>query len=203
MRLSKKYRLDRSVPILTIFVVIGTIITYASSDLTSFLIYDRNLIIEGQYWRILTANFVHFDGRHLFFNLTSFMMIGVWLEQLNRNLFGLLLITMSLTISFFLLLAKPDLIYYGGLSAIGYGSCYFLALIGTGQSQPWKKLSLLFLILLPIKIISDVFLEERLLFADSPIRIVWESHAAAILFASFLFFIIKNRECRFKKPGTK
>lgn len=164
---------------------------YASAGLTSVLIYDRARILEGQYWRLLTANLVHFEGRHLVYDLSAFGVLGTLLESLNRRRFGLLLLVMSVAIGLFLVTVKTDLAYYGGLSALAYGSGYYLALVGTGWSRPWNRLVWPVLLLLPLKLL----LESRgllLLASFSSVKPVWESHAVGLVTALVYFCLLKS-----------
>ena len=50
-----------------IFALLAFVFDQQISDL---LIYDRKLIIAGEYWRLLTGHFFHSNGNHFMLNLS-------------------------------------------------------------------------------------------------------------------------------------
>ena len=84
--------------------------------------YERHLILQGEYWRLLSAHFVHINFIHLAMNL-----VGWWvflfmcghlfsLKQLSFNIF-----TLALGISLGLLFVRVDFQWYLGFSGVLYG----------------------------------------------------------------------------------
>lgn len=85
-------------------------------------IYDRELIENGEVWRLATGHFVHLDQQHLLMNAGALIALGFLYETsahggARRLLFGCLAFSGSL-ISSALFLGDPHTQFYCGLSAI-------------------------------------------------------------------------------------
>lgn len=85
-------------------------------------IYDRELIENGEFWRLLTGHFVHLDQQHLLTNVGALIALGFLYETsphggANRLLLGCFGLAGTL-ISSALFLGDPGTQFYCGLSAI-------------------------------------------------------------------------------------
>jgi rhomboid family GlyGly-CTERM serine protease len=99
--------------------------------------YDRVAIEGGQWWRLVTANFVHLGWWHLFLNemgVLVFVLLcpenispAVWLRRL-------LLLGVGMTAGLYF--AAPDLVRYVGLSGVMHG----LFVLGLGRQVLRKDL---------------------------------------------------------------
>jgi rhomboid family GlyGly-CTERM serine protease len=76
------------------------------------LSYDRHALLQGEWWRILTAHFVHMDAQHALLN--GLGVVLMW------ALFALYLFS-ALTISAGLWLFNPDIDWYVGASGALHG----------------------------------------------------------------------------------
>ncbi|MEZ5479909.1 MAG: rhombosortase [Thiolinea sp.] len=86
------------------------------------LLYRRDLILEGEWWRILSGNLVHTNLPHLLMNMAGFWLLLL----LCHPVLGIRLLTGSLfllgsLIGLLLLALQPALHWYAGLSGILYG----------------------------------------------------------------------------------
>ncbi|MDB6002003.1 MAG: rrtA [Rhizobacter sp.] len=107
------------------------------NPVASALRYDYRGIVAGEWWRLLTAHFVHLGWAHCALNMAG---IGVCLlldstprtvvNQLFR--FGLL----AVGVSFQLLVFSPQITTYVGLSGVIYGM-YVLLLVPRAQRGEW------------------------------------------------------------------
>lgn len=86
------------------------------------LMWQRDALSNGQYWRIITAHLVHLNLRHLLLNLLGLVLICELLadDLLLSELLRLLLIS-ALGVSLLLWLNQPQLIWYAGLSGVLHG----------------------------------------------------------------------------------
>jgi membrane associated rhomboid family serine protease len=76
-------------------------------------------IEQGDYWRLLTAGFLHAGFFHLFFNMFSLYILGGMLEPaIGRLRFGLIYFVSLLAGSFGALLVEPDSLTVGASGAI-------------------------------------------------------------------------------------
>lgn len=94
------------------------------------LIYERDGILAGEFWRLLTGHLVHIDGPHLFWNAATFLVLGAVYEMRpdggTRRL-GLIVTGGFLVVGLWLLTAEPGVDRYAGLSGMLNG--LFVALV--------------------------------------------------------------------------
>ncbi len=84
--------------------------------------YDRAAILDGQWWRLLSAHLVHLGGSHLLMNLAGLWLI--WLlvgPALSPRSWLILLFTDALITGLALLIFNPHLGWYVGLSGVLHG----------------------------------------------------------------------------------
>jgi len=80
---------------------------------------SRATIAEGEYWRLLTAGFLHSGFFHLAFNMLSLYILGGLLEPaVGRFRFGLIYLVSLLAGSFGALLLEPESATVGASGAI-------------------------------------------------------------------------------------
>ncbi|MGV3774486.1 MAG: rhombosortase [Verrucomicrobiales bacterium] len=88
------------------------------ANLKPLLIYNRDLILNGELWRMWTGHFVHFGPGHFWPNIGSGFVL-IWMLQrvafLNAVLFPLL---MPPFVSLFMLIFAPDMEEYAGFSGL-------------------------------------------------------------------------------------
>ena len=90
--------------------------------------FDREAIRSGQYWLLLTGNFVHLGANHLMMNLAGFVLVVAlvwtrfnWIEWVLITLFS------SLTVGIGLYLLDSEVFWYVGFS----GTLHGLIIAGT------------------------------------------------------------------------
>lgn len=91
-------------------------------DKPEALIYDRELIENGEFWRLVTGHFVHLDHQHLLMNVGALIALGFLYETsphggARRLILGCFVLSGSL-ISSVLFLGDLKTQFYCGLSAI-------------------------------------------------------------------------------------
>lgn len=89
--------------------------------------FQRTLILNGEWWRLITGHLDHLGWVHFGLNALFLALILMILEPLQRMIFTLGVWLSSVTsISLCLLLFSPELVWYVGLSS----SLYSLLIIG-------------------------------------------------------------------------
>jgi rhomboid family GlyGly-CTERM serine protease len=89
---------------------------------TRWLRYDRDAILHGQWWRIISGNVVHLGWPHLLLNLAG--LILVWLlfrRALTTRSWILVTLASAAAVGAGLLLFDPALHWYVGLSGVLHG----------------------------------------------------------------------------------
>jgi rhomboid family GlyGly-CTERM serine protease len=119
---------------------------YLSPGLSDLLVYDRQAILAGDLWRLVTGHLVHFSPAHLFFNLLGFVTAGLIVWRRGYSRFWILCAISSLAISVALLL-DPDVTSFGGISGLVNAAVVFAAIRGIGERGRWRWFSAAILIL--------------------------------------------------------
>jgi rhomboid family GlyGly-CTERM serine protease len=99
--------------------------------------YDRAAIEAGQWWRLLTGNFVHLGWWHLFLNeLGILVFVLLCPERIAAVVWLRRLLLLGLGMSAGLYFAAPNVVRYVGLSGVMHG----LFLLGLGRQVMQKDL---------------------------------------------------------------
>lgn len=87
-----------------------------SADTQSWLYFDRNLITQGQIWRLISGHISHTDLEHLFWNVSALVVLSSIIEKSSRWLLLLSLLLGIVTVDVLLLSPWAGINYYCGLS---------------------------------------------------------------------------------------
>lgn len=89
---------------------------------TALLRFDRDLILAGEGWRLLTGNLVHLGWNHLLLNVAGLALIG-WLvgAAVSPLRWLTVFLVSSLCVTAGLLVWNPELRWYVGLSGTLHG----------------------------------------------------------------------------------
>ena len=121
------------------------------------LIWQRELLTQGQWWRALTAHCIHIDSRHLLFNLLGLFLIGeLFWDQLAIIDAYILLIVSALGVSMLLWLLQPGLVWYAGLSGLLHGLWAGFAGAGWLRTRSWFYSAALLVLAGKLALMPDV-----------------------------------------------
>jgi len=102
--------------------LISLLLQFFDPDSTLWLRYERSPIINNEWWRLLSGNFVHLGWTHLWMNLAGLALIWILLGRLLSTAQWLLVIIVSsLAVGIGLLAFNPQLDWYVGLSGMLHG----------------------------------------------------------------------------------
>ncbi len=125
-------------------------------SLKPLLQYDRNLIEQGEVWRLLSGNFIHYNYHHLWLNLAG-LLLGMLLLAKLFSIWKWLLIMLfcALTTGLGLYFFDPDMRYYVGFSGCLHG----ILVVGTVKEyQRNKTIALLLLLFIISKVLWEQFI---------------------------------------------
>ncbi|WP_299809504.1 rhombosortase [uncultured Shewanella sp.] len=117
-----KLKLGASSPYAFALVITLICVSFFYLQLDALLAYQRNLIIDGQWWRLISGNLLHTNAWHLYMNLAGFWVI-LGLHEQHYRAKGLCLVFFILCLmqGLGLLVFFPNLIGYVGLSGMLHG----------------------------------------------------------------------------------
>lgn len=133
--------------ILPLFVIATAIILQSIDNIDKELFrYDRADVLNGEYWRFLTAHFIHLGWSHFFLNMLVF--IGFWVmfnSAFRQQQWFIIVLLCSIGISICFFLFDPDLDWYVGFSGVLHGIFAAAALASlihywtsTDLNFPWE-----------------------------------------------------------------
>lgn len=182
MKLSAKSLLCRFWP--TALFLIALIILYFFH--TQFdLSYQRELVEDGQWWRIVSGQLVHNNLAHLFPNMTALVLCRLLLIagcSEREFIFNLFCCTVLTGVLIHILLRSYA--YYLGISAVVYGMLFVgaVSLIRARHYWAWAVL-----LILALKLMRDYFAPETLagVAARIGVPVAVEAHFVGVLAGVF------------------
>ncbi|ABV87670.1 rhombosortase [Shewanella pealeana] len=117
-----KLKLGANSPYGVALVITLVCVCFFYLQLDALLAYQRVLILDGQWWRLLTGNLLHTNAWHLYMNLAGLWVILALHEQhYQAKGFSVLFFILCLMQGIGLLVFYPSLIGYVGLSGMLHG----------------------------------------------------------------------------------
>jgi len=173
--------------------VIAWSLLSALSDLQLLAKFDRSLLLNGEYWRLLTCHFVHVDMKHGFLNGLAVLLCLYIFNKLHFSDWAALTLTSALFISIALFVINPSILWYVGFSGVlhAWFAAGALAMILNGE----RILGICLLALLFIKLIWEQYTGVRILSEDA--LVITEAHLYGAIFGLIYaaLFFRTGREC--------
>ncbi len=153
-------------PVLTLTLSLIMLGIYFIPELSTELLYDRQAIFSGQFWRILTGHWVHFSNSHLIYNLMGFAIAGSMIEHRHYPGLALLYVMSSGFIGIGLLIFEPNLDYYAGISGVTYAAIIYFSIYGLNETGYWRVLCWVILLGTLIKLLVELS-QQGFIFVNS------------------------------------
>ena len=133
------------IPLLLLSVSSGIELLGGGVDL---LRYDRDGVLSGELWRLVTAHLVHGSRLHLLFNTVGLLLVWAIYPSYFRQAASLLLaVGIALSISAALLVLNPDVAWYLGMSALLHGLFAAWSLVDLLNGRPIASIPLVLVVL--------------------------------------------------------
>ena len=183
-------------PVWTLAICAGTALVYSLPPLAAILIYDRTAIADGELWRLVTGNLVHYSTGHLGYDLLAFLVAGIIIETNGYRHYPLLCLTAAAGIGMVLYWGEPAMFYYAGLSGVATAAVVYLCLHGLIEKGAWQWMCVAALLGLGIKVAIEFTLDEPLLVAGGAKEFLPmpQSHLVGACVALFLFVLLYLRK---------
>jgi rhomboid family GlyGly-CTERM serine protease len=170
-------------PILTSALAAVALVTYLCPGLASLLVYDREAILAGELWRLLTAPAVHFSSSHLLWNLGVFGAAGWIVESAGHRRLGFVCGFAAVASGIFFLWFQPGLGRYGGLSGLATGAVAYLCLCEQARRCRGRGLWICTFLIVVGKTLAEVASGAPLFpgSAGAPFRVLPGAHAMGLV----------------------
>ncbi len=131
--------------------ITGGVLGVKGSSLTAFLVYYTPAIQHGQLWRMITSQYVHWDGMHILFNMLGLHFLGRQLERDwgSKQFFAVYTVAGLIGNLFLLLLTLQG--WFSPLAPAAGASGSVLGLLGAAAIR-YPHAEVLIYFLFPIKI---------------------------------------------------
>lgn len=110
-------------------IALSALMLFALQWFRNDLLFERTLINNGEWWRLISGNFVHNTLNHLYMNLLGLLLLGLLFhEHFTIKWFAVSTFFLSIIVGLGLYFYAPNLNMYVGFSGILYG-LYLVAAI--------------------------------------------------------------------------
>ena len=182
-------------PVITVLVAAGSLALFLLPDAAHSLVYDRERVLAGEVWRLVTGHAVHLSMSHALYNIVLFSVAGIWLERRNGLRYAWLIGLTALVGSLYFLIFMPEMALYGGLSGVISAAVVYLCLQEMLQGgfvrAVWATILLLFL----AKVGYEILIGQTVFATPdaTPFEVVPTIHIIGAVVAGFQFGVLEGR----------
>lgn len=190
-------------PVVTVLVVAGSLALFLLPDIAHLFVYDRDRVLGGEIWRLVTGHAVHFSASHAAYNLVMFAVAGGWLERRNRPRYAWLIGLTALIGGLYFLIFMPEMTRYGGLSGVVGAAAVYLSLQEMRQGQFARVVWATVLLLFTAKVGYEILIGQAIFAAPDVglFEVAPSAHIIGALTAVILFYGLgKCRRACLAKP---
>ena len=112
----------------TLLLAIVTVAVFMLPSLGSSFQYDRTRIAQGEWWRLLTSHWTHWNGSHMLWDLLTFLALVLTSIHYSVKQTVSLLFSATLLIPLIIWTLQPELLFYRGLSGLDSALYLFVVL---------------------------------------------------------------------------
>jgi len=101
-----------------IFIIAGAVIFIFNFKFLSELLEFNRIFFPNEWWRLITAHYTHWNVEHLIYDTGMFILFGFLTLKINEKIFYIILFLVPLFASLIILIFKPYMMCYRGISGI-------------------------------------------------------------------------------------
>lgn len=165
------------------------------------LLYDRAGLARGEWWRIWTGHLVHFGWPHFIADAGLLVILG-WLLAGRHPIFNrVAFVALPAFISAAIYWLDPNMIRYGGLSAVNLGLLLYVALQGWRRDWSdwfWPAVLLIYVGEVIFEIVQGGRGGGLIRFDDPSVQVATRAHLASAAYALLAWAVAAGRPK--KKP---
>ncbi|CAK0766443.1 putative Rhomboid family intramembrane serine protease [Gammaproteobacteria bacterium] len=159
-----------------------------------WMAYDREAILEGEWWRLWSGHFTHFTIMHAFVNSVLLLLLVLTLDRtFSRRFILVLFLAGPIAISLGVALFVPEMTWYRGGSAL-VSLLMALLMCHAFSWMPWKFLAILYVGI--IGWLIKLFLESQgmsLMDLPYPVHIAWQAHLTGSMIGVTVCLVLRHK----------
>lgn len=184
-------RLSADLPMGTLAVMLAALLATASVTASGWTMGERELLGQGQLWRLWTANLAHFSLSHLFWSGLLWCVAGGLMERECPAAWRRLVLVVAPAVTLLALLGDLRMERYGGLSGLATAPLVWFGLTRIRDGAGLRRLAgATVLVLVAGKILHDLLSGDVLLARFDPhaaeVRVAVWAHLAGALGGAWL-----------------
>lgn len=122
-------------------IALASILATQNANLAALMRYQREAVLNGQWWRLPGCHLVHLDSMHLATNVAALFVIStIFADTLRSREQALALLFAAATVDLGLLASEPQVSYYAGLSGALHGLLAAGAVVWVRDRPRWGGL---------------------------------------------------------------
>jgi rhomboid family GlyGly-CTERM serine protease len=94
--------------------------------------FNRQAVLHGQLWRLVTGSLVHWSREHFLLDVGAFLIVGLLYERHLRRSYPWILLASGVAVGCGVLWFRPDMTVYRGLSGVDSGQFAAAILVECG-----------------------------------------------------------------------
>lgn len=163
----------------------------ANSGLFALFVFDRNLISDGEVWRLASAHLVHYSRSHLLNNLVVLIPVAWVVETRSRAELLWVVCVSMFAISATVWFLEPGIERYAGASGVSLALLTFAGLRGLETVGYWRSVSAFVLAVIAAKLLAETLFGWQLVDWEQTEGFVpvASSHAAGA-FSALLVWVV-------------
>ena len=147
-----------------------------------YLQYHRQALGQGQWWRLITAHFCHWDLNHLTCDFIVFTALYMALSESARQEFHYFALPCAALMSLYFFSFIPEMPTYRGLSGLDCSLVIFL-IVDLWKHQRLKPYLVASVLLLTLKVGIEALSNHSLFNSGDLYITLWQAHALGAIFA--------------------
>jgi rhomboid family GlyGly-CTERM serine protease len=117
--------------------VAGSVAVQCSPNAQALLQFDRSAIVAGQWWRLLTGNFVHYGWYHLLANLGTFAAL-CWMAVHRSRAVAAVVLLSALAIGIAVFVGAQEITVYRGVSGVDCALLAWVLVLIAAEDRGWR-----------------------------------------------------------------
>jgi rhomboid family GlyGly-CTERM serine protease len=171
----------------------------AIPDATTWLAYDRDAVLNGEVWRLVTGCFVHGTPAHFIWDLSTFLLLGLLYEPDFPRSYPILIASSVVALGLVVFLFLPSVTRSAGWSGVDYSVIVAALWVEAGRARRRGLVNALAVagaaLIAGVNVVHELVTGRMVFNAESlgggDIQLLWVAHPTGTLVA-LVFLVVRH-----------